>query len=782
MFERLRRRSASDELQFDSSSVLGLANVSPNLVAIAVDSRFALANPAAENILGEATPGGLIGRSVLDLIHADDRDRAAGLLAQIRETGQAPVWAGARMLAVDGRAIGFQVSITSVAFRGQRAAMLVGYDDREARRANEALVESQRRYQSLAAAAPVAIYRLDADAKCVDLNRRWSDLTGIPIDEALGRRWVDLVPDEYKAHALDVWGEIVTGPGEYRAEQTVHHRNGSTLQVLTQVVSETDADGRVIGWVGTLTDLTDLKETERALARSEARLRNALESASLVSWVADLDTGRIDWSENAASVLGLPEGALPTEIQEGLSFVSGSAVTFRAGRAIESLESGDPFEIEARFERAGEDPRWILARGQARAPGLGEGRRIVGVVADVTARRRDAEERAMLEQKLIEAQRLESLGLLAGGVAHDFNNLLVGILGNAELALTRLADDAPARALVEGIRDAGVRAAEIARQILAYSGSEPLARQPVDLSTLVRDTLGLLRDSLPSDARLLVRTPARPAFVTGDPTQLHQVLMNLLINAGESLPKGGGEVRVAIEHFIREAPDGAAPAAFLALDVVDSGTGMDAQTRARIFDPFYTTRANGRGLGLAVVHGIVRAHGGTIEVESEPGEGTRMRVLLPAASIPAKGPEIRRELASADAAEPPASALVLVIDDERAVREVMRVALESAGHRVLLAGTGAEARAWLAAHGRAIDAIVLDLSLGTESSESVLAEIRAHSADVPVLVTSGYPEEEAIGRLAALGVSAFVPKPFTPTRLNAGLSRVLNERRPATAS
>jgi PAS domain S-box-containing protein len=777
MLERWRRNAASGELQFDPTSLIALANASPNLVAIAVGGTLVFANAAAERFLCSGRRGELLGRRVLDRIHPDDRSEGAEMVERVRETGKAPVWTSFRLIADDGRPLALEASATPVAFRGERALMFVGRDESEAQRAHAALVESEHRYQSLAAAAPVAIYRLDAEGKLVYVNRRLSELTGIPADEALGRSWLELVADQNKPIANESWRKMIAGPSELRAEQKIRHRDGSTLQVLVQVAPETDSDGRVIGWVGTLTDLTDLKQAQLALAHSEARLRLALHAASMVTWEADIAAGRLEWSEGAASVLGVREGSLPTDLVKAWALLPQDDVTFRTGSARESIARGEPFEVETRVNLPGAEPRWILARGQARADSEGVERRIVGVVADVTARKRNAEERARLEQKLVEAQRLESLGLLAGGVAHDFNNLLVGILGNAELALGRLTGDAPVRALVEAIRDAGVRAAELAHQILAYSGNEPMAQQPVELAELARDTLALLRPSLPPNARLEVESSDRPALVLGDATQLRQVLMNLLINAWESLPASGGDVRVRIEPVSVASAAESAATEWLALDVVDSGVGMDAQTCARIFDPFYTTRATGRGLGLAVVHGIVRGHGGTIEVESEPGSGTRMRVRLPAASdallAPRTNPVPARECESHE------SALVLVVDDERAVREVVRLTLESAGHRVLLASNAAEARALLAAHGSELGAIVLDLTLGPESSESVLAEIRARSTDLPVLVTSGYPEEDVIGRLAALGVSGFVQKPFTPARLNAAVSRALAKREPA---
>jgi CheY-like chemotaxis protein len=327
--------------------------------------------------------------------------------------------------------------------------------------------------------------------------------------------------------------------------------------------------------------------------------------------------------------------------------------------------------------------------------------------------------------------------------------------------------------MVEEIRASGVRAAELAHQILAYSGHGPLVCAATDLAELARETLTLLRASLPPGAELALEPALDPPIVDGDVTQLRQVLMNLLSNACESLPESGGRVTVRFARLEASTSGDASIPERVAVEVADTGCGMNPQTRARIFDPFFTTRASGRGLGLAVVHGIVRAHGGSIEVDSLPGAGTRMRVVLPAGSLPAVQPVDPPAPASVPDAR---GALVLVIDDERAVREVARLALESAGHRVLLAADAAQARQLVTEHAGAIEAVILDLTLGSESSESVLAEIRRRARTLPVILTSGYPEEEALGRLAELGVAAFVQKPFTPARLAEGVARVLATR------
>ncbi len=774
MFERLRRRSGSSGLSFSLASLEGVAENSPNLLGISCDGVVVFFNATARRLLGASHPSALVGRDVLDVFHPSERARIAPLLARVSETGVALTWTVVRLVDLEGHDFDLEVTAARIEYQGRGALLLVGRNLHDVRRVHDALQASERRYETLAAVAPVAIYRLDLRGHIVYVNQRWLEITGIPRDEAIGRSWLDLVSDRGKAHADEIWRAIVSGEGEYRGEHELIQRGGATLQILTHVAPEKDASGRAAGWIGTLVDVTAIKAAERALADSEEHLRVAFDAAKMASWEVDLESGRVSWSPNAAQVLDAAPHLLALTAPELWSAIRPSEVSFREGSARESLARGEPFQVEARFQRGGGTPRWMLVRGQARPAAGGRGRRVIGVVADVTAQRQLAEERARLEEKLLEAQRLESLGLLAGGIAHDFNNLLVGILGNAELALARIPEASPARVLVEDVREASVRAAELAHQILAYSGREPVSRGPVDLAKLGREVLGPLRASLRADARLELEAPPRAVHALGDETQLRQVLMNLVTNACQSLPESGGSVRVRLlpaqlaSHRDDPTPD------WIVLEVADDGCGMSAQTRARVFDPFFTTRPTGRGLGLAVVHGIVRGHGGTIEIESEPGAGTCVRVQLPACgepslrSDPPPRPRSERDFRGA---------LVGFVDDERAVREVARIALESAGFRVCLASNATETRALLAEHGAELALVVLDLSLGLDSSETVLAGIRARAPHVPVLVTSGYPEEEAIGRLAKLGVSGFVQKPFTPSKLVAGIESALDEAR-----
>jgi PAS domain S-box-containing protein len=539
-----------------------------------------------------------------------------------------------------------------------------------------------------------------------------------------------------------------------RLEQRIVRPDGEVRWVLNEAMPEFDKAGKFAGWVGTLTDLSDKKASEQALAESDARLRLALEGAEICTWEWDAPAGRVSWSDNAPRVFGLPASeSLTSETQ----FVSAliHPEDFQAARdhAVAHVERGESFEIECRLApRPGEDTRWMLMRGH---PIAGRPGHVVGIVANVTARRRLDEERGALEARLRESQHLESLGLLASGVAHDFNNLLVGILGNAELALRRAGGDRLLRECLEEVQHAGDRASGLVKQILAFAGRERIAAERVDLRALVADTLELLRLALPERAKVDWAEPAEPAWVDGDPTQLRQVLMNLVTNACEALPEEGGWVR------IRVTPVEGADSPQLALEVSDSGCGVDPSALSQIFDPFFTTKGAGRGLGLAVAHGVVRAHGGTLQVDSAVGRGTRMRVTLPAAPAAAVAEAVPVESGEAVRGE----GSILIVDDERGVREVARRALESAGYSVLLAADRDEALEQLRLHGGRIAAIVLDLTLGSESGELVLAELRELAGGTPVLATSGYAAEESLRRVEALGIAGFVQKPFTATSL-----------------
>jgi PAS domain S-box-containing protein len=378
----------------------------------------------------------------------------------------------------------------------------------------------------------------------------------------------------------------------------------------------------------------------------------------------------------------------------------------------------------------------------------------------------DISERDRGEERLVQTAKLESLGLLAGGIAHDFNNILTGILGNASLVLESLPPEDRNRSLLAEVVKSSERAADLTRQMLAFAGKGQFVLEAVDVSQAVQSIAELLGASIPKSARLELRlAPNLPKF-QADLHQIQQLALNLVINAGEATEEREGRIAVETgvlnfaEAVSAEAAFGAIPCGrYVYLSVADNGVGMDEATRARIFDPFFTTKFTGRGLGLAAAMGIVRAHQGAIRVESRSGEGSRFEVLFPVAAE--AGPEPPPLAATAIGA----GQTILLVDDEDIVRRTARAMLERKGYQVLLAENGREAVDLFREQAGRIALVLLDLTMPVMSGDQAIRHLHAIRHDVPILVSSGYPEDEVARRFSGARVRGYVRKPYTSATL-----------------
>jgi two-component system cell cycle sensor histidine kinase/response regulator CckA len=428
--------------------------------------------------------------------------------------------------------------------------------------------------------------------------------------------------------------------------------------------------------------------------------------------------------------------------------------------------------VRARREQTQEGDRRILH--DIIAPVVVEDRvvGVVGIAIDVTD-----EERARV--RLQDAHKLESLGVLAGGIAHDFNNLLTAILGNASLLQMEYGNSLAMAGPLEQIEAAARRAAELCRQMLAYAGRGRFSLQPLDLNDLVRDMEELMSFTLPPNAAIeLLLAPDVPPIL-GDDSQLRQLVSNLVSNAAEALHGEGGTITVRTAHshrsaqelsttiFAQELQDGD----YVSLSVTDTGEGMTAATLSRIFDPFFSTRFTGRGLGLAAVVGIVRAHKGALRVESEPGSGAMFELLLPAQHTLSVHPAQVRHTAGYDDSVPLAGT-VLVIDDELGVRSIARTVLEREGLRVVLAEDGERGVAIFGQDPGSFRAVLVDLTMPVMDGHETLQQILTIRPDVPAILMSGYTPSDIDTPVP----HEFLQKPFTPTTLRAAIRRVLHGR------
>jgi PAS domain S-box-containing protein len=528
------------------------------------------------------------------------------------------------------------------------------------------------------------------------------------------------------------------------------------------------------------------RQVEEALSDSEERFRALTENAFDLIAETDADGTLTYTNPRLEEVLGCTRGALI-----GARFADrihpedrGSATRWHR----ELVESKSPPPILARWRHEDGGWRWIESAGRAFSA-TDASLCVVVCACDVTLRKemeeelrqaRLREEQQQLEIRLREVQRLQSLGVLAGRIAHDFNNLLTVILGNSARARQELGPDSPAAEQLDRIQTAARHAAEVVDQMLTYSGKASVKPDGIQLSGLVAEILELLQVSSSKNATLETDLDEHLPLVNGDATQLRQVIVNLITNASEALGKRKGTISVstgvvaADGAYLADAYGAVDPneTEYVYLEVADSGCGIDEATQARIFEPFYSTKVSGRGLGLAAALGIVQGHRGVIKLTSEPGRGTTFRVLLPRAQPVA-------EVVPEEGESPPAprtGGTVLVIDDEAAVLELAGEFLKRAGFEVVAASGGREAVEIFRARAAEIDAIVLDLIMPDFDGEETFKEIRRIQPDIPVILMTGYAEEKAVDYFAARDVSAFIRKPYEPEALVESVRAALARR------
>ena len=522
---------------------------------------------------------------------------------------------------------------------------------------------------------------------------------------------------------------------------------------------------------------TERLHSEATLRESEGRLRQVIDLVPHFIFAKDQE-GRFILANQAVA------DAFGTTTEEMLSrtdadFARSQEEVWRSRATdLEVIRSGEPKVIpEERLTDAEGRERILQITKIPFTFANSELPSLLGIAIDVTEVKRTEKERRRLQDQMQHLQKLESLGVLAGGVAHDFNNILVSVLGNAELALSDLPEDSPARLMIQRVVTSAERAAELVHQLLAYSGQGQFVVERLDLSRLTYGVSDLISASISKKADVDVAATHGDVYVDADPAQLHQVLMNLMTNASDALGDQTGRITVTTGRMRADrdylgdvvGAEDLAPGEYAFLEVTDDGCGMDADTRDKVFDPFFTTKFVGRGLGLAAVLGIARGHDGALRVDSEPDWGTTVRLLLPLAPPPSRPDKPARPQPS----ELPASAILLV-DDDPAVREFVTEALERSGGTVLVAKDGAEAIEVYRRYADEIALILLDMTMPEMNGAEALRELRRIRPDVRVVLMSGFSEQLAVQALGDRGPDGFLQKPFFPETLTRKIQQVLS--------
>ena len=622
----------------------------------------------------------------------------------------------------------------------------------QAQQSEAALRASHERMSDLLARIGDPFFSFDLEWKCLYANPRAENLTGKAGPEMKGKTFRELLPGIFTPARAQLLKNAVASQ-DFLALDGVSEPEGIWFELSAYPGPDTISVF--------IREVTDRKRAEIAMARSEEQFRRIFNDSPVGMSIVAMN-GRFYRVNNAVCRMleYSPEELLnlstvdvtPAEDLETSGFYSHKQQALVTG-AIDHLQMEKRYltksgkivwtNLNASMLRQSDDTVYFL-----------------GIIENITERRQ-------VEEQLRESQKLESLGVLAGGIAHDFNNLLTGILGNASLGLDIAPAGSPMRPLLESLVKASERAADLTRQLLAYAGKGRFVLKAMDLSSAVQEISSLVRASFPGHVHLDLKLANNLTAIEADPAQIQQVIMNLLLNAAESV-EPGREGRVTVATSERLTSEGelrsmlssgnSQPGTYVELEVSDNGSGMDSATQARMFEPFYTTKFTGRGLGLSAVLGIVRSSGGALNVESQPGGGTRIRILLPAsAKVPERRPQLEQDLKG--------SGTVLVVDDEPMVLALARSTLERAGYRVLTANGGAEAEKIFRSRRDEIGVVVLDVTMPEMNGEEAYRRLKALRADVPVVLSSGHSEDETTSRFQGAGLAGFLQKPYSASQL-----------------
>jgi PAS domain S-box-containing protein len=762
--ETKRARRAEQMLRETEQKVRLMANnLSEIVLAYGMDRKLVFANPAVEELTGHPLAE-LEARGFCAWMHTDDQPRMMACFNGLFE-GRAFRNEEFRLVAGDGRMKWMVANCGPILDDTGRQVGVQGsvQDVTERKLASELLRQSEERFRLIADTLPSLVWTARPDGALDYVNRVFRDYAG---GYGNDYAWTHAVvhPDDLQL-TREHWESAVRSARPYRMEHRLRRHDGIYRWHLSCGVPALDSGGHVLQWCGTSADIHELR-----LRESEERFREIADTAPVIVWITGADGFHTFFNRQAVTFTGRKVDDLLGHTWMELIHPDDREVVVREHAA--ASQAGRDFQLELRLRRDDQTYRWMLGTGTARwENGAYAGH--VGTMVDITDLKRNQEE-------MIVTQKLESLGVLAAGIAHDFNNLLGSILLDSESILTEADAGIAVRETAQRIEAVAIRASEIVRQLLAFAGKGQTPHAPFNASQLAGEMVSLLKASISKRALVETELTTEPLMVHGSATQFQQVIMNLITNASESLGEGEGTVTVrtclmqvgseAASNGAQSLPEGS----YVRLEVIDTGCGMSDQVKSRIFDPFYTTKFSGRGLGLAAVPGIIRSHGGTLRVESTPGRGSRFEILLPCTSEVSQ-PESNGTAAVLPGLRNGVSGAAMVIEDEHSLRIAVSKSLRRKGFSVIEAGDGHSA-IHLFRTTPDIDVVLLDMTLPGMSGIEVLAELRKIRPDVKVILTTAYSREMAMSSVGEQRISDFIRKPYPMAELLAMLQKVISAR------
>ena len=788
------RRKSDESLRQSEERYRRLVDLSPDAVLIIQHGKVVFVNPAGVHLLGARDESEIVGRSTLDFVHPDERAHVMNRMREVLDGSRSASFMERRYVKLDGSPIDVEAAATLYPDPAGPAIQVILRDITGRKRAEIALRESEERFRQIAETIDEVFWVTSPDKnQMLYVSPAYEKIWGRPCADlyANPRNWLAAIHPDDRDRVIHA-ALTRQADGSYDELYRIVRPDGSERWIRDRAFPIHDDTGAITRIVGLATDSTDrkhvedeirslsehlearvverttrLRETMEALKKAEARHRALLDAIPDMVIRLKRDGTYLDYSAPRGGTMAPAEHLIganlkslgfATDVQEAMLTAIARALD---GGGVESLEYAVPIDgrtnhYEARIVRSGHDE-------------------VVATVRDITSDKDAERERERLEQQLRQSQKMEAIGTLAGGIAHDFNNILTAIIGYTELLRAKHLDDPKGRDRLAEISKAGTRAKELVSQILTFSRRQERARTPTALGPVVAEALKLLRAAIPASVEIESAIDLDVPTVLAEPTQIHQVVMNLASNAAASTAGRAGKLKVSC-HAVDVGPTLAAlhpdlrPGRYAQLTVEDNGCGMEPAVLERIFDPFFTTKrpGEGTGLGLSVVHGIVRAHDGAILVDSKPGVGTSFRLYFPTihAVEPAR-PRLKNPTGRGNGEH------ILCVDDEPAIADLLEAQLVTLGYRVTAHTAPLDALSDFLSRPLEFDAVVTDLTMPGMTGADLVERILKARADLPVVMATGYGRVMSEERAAALGIRRLLLKPFSMTTLGEAVEEAL---------
>ncbi|HQI80908.1 MAG TPA: PAS domain S-box protein [Deltaproteobacteria bacterium] len=783
--EQKKREAVLEELQESENKYRTLIETTATGFVIVDEQGVVMdANPEYVRLTGHRDLEGILGRSVVEWTAAHEKERNREAVRHCFDQGYIRGFE-VEYQGPEGTIIPVEVNATVVGMGGRKRILTLCRDITDRRRIEGDLRRNEETLVKSQSIARIGSYVLDAVHGTWICTTVLEDIFGISPDYPRDiQGWARLIHPEEKDQMLDyLQRHVLQGHNRFEREYRIIRQNDQEERWVSGFGElEFDRQGNTTRMIGTIQDITERKRAEEALRKSESRYRFLAESMNDVIWTTDMNFKVTYNSPSIERILGYTQDERklqsPMERLTPESLKRASEI-LKEHLRLEEEGNADPdrtITVELEYYHKNGSTVWMENVVSFTRDERGKITGIHGVARDITERKRSEEEKKRLQEQLAQAQKMEAMGTLAGGIAHDFNNILMAIIGYSQLALDDLSrPERAARELGEVLK-AGERAKDLVSQILTFSRKDETAYAPVAIRTVVKESLKMMRSMIPSTIEIR-QNLEDSGLIMSNPTKVHQIVMNLCTNAAHAMEEAGGVLEVGLKRV--DLDDDRArdldlrPGPYLRLSVSDTGHGIPPEIAKRIFEPYFTTKVTGRGtgLGLSVVHGIVKSHQGAVVCRSTPGTGSTFEVYLPEIDSAQTQEESPGEPDRQGGTEE-----ILFVDDEPVLAELMEKMLGNLGYRVVTRTGSVEALELFRGDPSRFDLVITDMTMPVMTGDKLAVKLMEIRPDIPVILCSGFSESISEEDARRLGIRQFVMKPLESRNLAAVIRKVLDSR------